>query len=168
MVELSTAARNGDSGGPIFNDRGELAGVLFGSGFGRTTGSYCGRVQWFLASIDERFRSLPSAGPTMIAQRPARPLQDRLATAARPASSQTPWSATSEDRRGPRPELAAVPASVPGNAPVAEVAGHPGEQPVALAAGPSRAEQIKTILAVIGVLSILFHAMRLLGALQNK
>ena len=43
MVELSAAARKGDSGGPILNSRGELAGVLFGAGFGRTTGSYCGR-----------------------------------------------------------------------------------------------------------------------------
>ena len=29
MVELSAAARNGDSGGPIFNSRGELAGRAF-------------------------------------------------------------------------------------------------------------------------------------------
>ncbi len=51
MVELAAAARQGDSGGPIFNTRGELAGVLFGAGEGRTSGSYCGRVQWFLDSI---------------------------------------------------------------------------------------------------------------------
>ena len=47
MVELSAAARNGDSGGPILNSRGELAGVLFGTAFGRTTGSYCGRLRGF-------------------------------------------------------------------------------------------------------------------------
>ena len=51
MVEVSVAARQGDSGGPIFNTQGELAGVLFGSGFGTTSGSYCGRVQGFLASL---------------------------------------------------------------------------------------------------------------------
>ena len=45
MVELDAGARNGDSGGPILNTRGELAGVLFGSAFGKTTGSYCGRVR---------------------------------------------------------------------------------------------------------------------------
>ncbi|MGW8257631.1 MAG: S1 family peptidase, partial [Thermoguttaceae bacterium] len=50
MLELSVPARNGDSGGPILNDRGELAGVLFGSGFGQTTGTYCGRLRWFLSS----------------------------------------------------------------------------------------------------------------------
>ena len=31
MLELSAAARDGDSGGPIFNSHGELAGVLFGA-----------------------------------------------------------------------------------------------------------------------------------------
>lgn len=51
MVELAAAARQGDSGGPILNSRGELAGVLFGEGQGRTAGSYCGRVQWFLDSV---------------------------------------------------------------------------------------------------------------------
>jgi hypothetical protein len=51
MVELSAEARQGDSGGPIFNERGELAGVLFGAGRGTTSGSYCGRVSRFLAPV---------------------------------------------------------------------------------------------------------------------
>lgn len=51
LVELSAEARQGDSGGPIFNERGELAGVLFGSGPGYTSGSYGGRVLHFLASV---------------------------------------------------------------------------------------------------------------------
>ncbi len=67
MVELSAAARQGDSGGPIFNSRGELAGVLFGEGQGRTAGSYCGRVQWFLDSVMGQ-RAVESATNTMIAQ----------------------------------------------------------------------------------------------------
>jgi serine protease Do len=44
-------ARQGDSGGPIFNQRGELCGVLFGAGHGYTNGSYGGRVLKFLASV---------------------------------------------------------------------------------------------------------------------
>ncbi len=48
IVELAAAARHGDSGGPILNTRGELAGVLFGEGGGHTDGSYGGRVQKFL------------------------------------------------------------------------------------------------------------------------
>lgn len=51
MVELDVEARQGDSGGPIFNDRGELAGVLFGAGEGTTLGSFGGRVNSFLATL---------------------------------------------------------------------------------------------------------------------
>lgn len=50
-VELDVEARQGDSGGPIFNDQNELAGVLFGAGQGTTLGSYEGRVKGFLATI---------------------------------------------------------------------------------------------------------------------
>lgn len=51
MVELNVEARQGDSGGPIFNARGELAGVLFGASEGTTLGSFGGRVEHFLASL---------------------------------------------------------------------------------------------------------------------
>jgi len=51
MVELDVEARQGDSGGPIFNQRGELAGVLFGAGGGTTLGSFGGRVGSFLATL---------------------------------------------------------------------------------------------------------------------
>ncbi len=48
MIDISVAARQGDSGGPIVNDRSELAGVLFGAGQGATTGTHVGRVRMFL------------------------------------------------------------------------------------------------------------------------
>jgi hypothetical protein len=51
MVELDVEARQGDSGGPIFNQQGELAGVLFGAGQGTTLGSFAPRVRYFLASV---------------------------------------------------------------------------------------------------------------------
>lgn len=51
MVELDVQARQGDSGGPIFDERGELAGVLFGAGEGTTLGSFGGRVEQFLATL---------------------------------------------------------------------------------------------------------------------
>lgn len=50
FVELQASARQGDSGGPIFNERRELAGVLFGQNDGRTIGSCSARVRVFLAS----------------------------------------------------------------------------------------------------------------------
>ena len=50
LVELGAAARQGDSGGPIFNAQGHLAGVLFGSVGTTTTGSCVVRVRRFLAT----------------------------------------------------------------------------------------------------------------------
>jgi S1-C subfamily serine protease len=78
MVELSAGARQGDSGGPIFNARGELAGVLFGAASGHTTGSYCGRVRWFLAPVIDQFQR----ADTLLASQPAssaQPSQDDAA-----------------------------------------------------------------------------------------
>jgi len=51
FVEMQATARQGDSGGPMFNGRRELAGVLFGQAEGRTIGSVCTRVRAFLAEV---------------------------------------------------------------------------------------------------------------------
>jgi hypothetical protein len=51
FVELAARARQGDSGGPILNARGELAGILFGQAQGRTIGACSTRVRAFLAGI---------------------------------------------------------------------------------------------------------------------
>lgn len=81
LVELAAPARQGDSGGPIFNQRGELAGVLFGSAFGRTAGSHCGRVRWFLDRVWPEFCALADQRPTIAqslnrsAQRPVASIQ---------------------------------------------------------------------------------------------
>ncbi|MDR1925164.1 MAG: serine protease [Planctomycetaceae bacterium] len=65
IIELSTIARKGDSGGPILNRNGELAGVLFGSDMvNSTAGSYCERVKLFLkqtAPIIEKLPKRPEA-----------------------------------------------------------------------------------------------------------
>ncbi|MEM9186061.1 MAG: trypsin-like peptidase domain-containing protein [Planctomycetota bacterium] len=66
LVELSVEARQGDSGGPILNQRGEIAGVLFGAGQGTTLGSFGGRVGDFLASLAPGInarQASPSAAP---------------------------------------------------------------------------------------------------------
>jgi hypothetical protein len=54
LVELRARARQGDSGGPIFNASGELAGVLFGESDGRTIGSCSTRVRAFLKTVGSR------------------------------------------------------------------------------------------------------------------
>jgi hypothetical protein len=53
-LEMSGAARQGDSGGPIFNSRGQLAAVLWGTDGHSIGGTYCGRVRAFLAGIVRR------------------------------------------------------------------------------------------------------------------
>lgn len=87
MFEVSIAARQGDSGGPIVNARGELAGVLFGAGSGMTTGTSVERVRQFL---DDTFLSSKNRQPwpsseLIIAQLPKTtdsvPLPARIASA---------------------------------------------------------------------------------------
>jgi len=166
MVELSTAARKGDSGGPILNARGELAGVLFGAGWGRTTGSYCGRVRWFLDSVDERFDRLRPE-PQMIAQ-----VQPPASTATEPRAPREPseprepvepreprsrWSADLPPLDQARVQGPAKPQAAGGVCEPAPLASLGREEPV-----PSRAEQIKTILAAIGLLAIVFHGLKLM------
>lgn len=51
FVEMKASARQGDSGGPMFNASGELAGVLFGCRDGHTIGSCSTRLTAFLASL---------------------------------------------------------------------------------------------------------------------
>lgn len=64
-VELDVQARQGDSGGPIFNDRGELAGVLFGAGQGTTLGSFGPRVHEFLATLAPNIGDAESTGSSI-------------------------------------------------------------------------------------------------------
>jgi S1-C subfamily serine protease len=71
MVELDVEARQGDSGGPIFNDRGEIAGVLFGAGEGTTIGSFAPRVQSFLASLAPDIGQAKNQAQVAVADRPA-------------------------------------------------------------------------------------------------
>lgn len=50
--EVNAVARSGDSGGPVFNERGQLAGVLWGSDFQTgTQGICCGRIRSFLRGL---------------------------------------------------------------------------------------------------------------------
>jgi hypothetical protein len=204
MVELSVAARQGDSGGPILNGRGELAGVLFGAARGTTTGSYCGRVRWFLARVTDQFRQLPDASSMLAVEPPAGQL-----SAPRPEPSPPPVAAqwpTSEPRdserwqptpaepiirpREARPMTAAIPAtphfgeesplpaaedrvgsdgwiaSTPGGETDAAVSESPNPA-IQASDGPNRLDQIKTVLAVIGGLAVLFHGLRLFRLMKG-
>lgn len=54
FVEVEGTARSGDSGGPIFDERGEVAGILFGQARGKTIGSCSTRLHLFLAEAGKK------------------------------------------------------------------------------------------------------------------
>ncbi|MDY0165445.1 MAG: trypsin-like peptidase domain-containing protein [Thermoguttaceae bacterium] len=201
LVELTASARQGDSGGPILNTRGELAGVLFGSAFGRTTGSHSGRVRQFLAPLWNDFYQLPShtgsmiagnaqANPPVASIHGVRPIREAEGTSPRPGPP-----TVSAERSPGGVAVAAVPGQPPGQhsrpaqpplpanesgigAPagawhppaggvsepwVAATPATPPQDENNTPPPPSRSEQLKTILAAIGILALVFHGVRLLG-----
>jgi hypothetical protein len=187
IVELDVAARQGDSGGPILNARGEVAGILFGSNDSfltghYTMGSYCGRVRLFVASVGADMQRLP--GGAMMAQQSPRSAEPAPAVAiassdplpqryceTKPAavpvpSSPPPRAPTAGLPQSPPPlPVTTGVASWPATQPQAGIA-RPTRQPLAEAAAapPSRAEQIKTVLAAIGAFAVLFLVIRLVAA----
>ncbi|MFO0868059.1 MAG: trypsin-like peptidase domain-containing protein [Pirellulales bacterium] len=227
MVELSAEARQGDSGGPIFNDRGELAGVLFGAARGTTTGSYCGRVRVFLSNIVPNPGSAPAGAPPTpngnaanLAQAPLPPSPTPNPTAERTLAGLPPPPTTNgvaappasaipdpaSHPAGALPQLPPAPdtaanaatfASAPqlpldNQPPPAASRGDPSQgwtatpfpqrvgEPTALpaAAAPTLEqllsldgnpwEKAKTVLALIGLLSVLWQVGRLLQAGQDR
>lgn len=63
-LELSGSARQGDSGGPVFNQRGELVAVLWGTDGRIVGGTYCGRIRKFLARLlGQRRTQRPQPSP---------------------------------------------------------------------------------------------------------
>lgn len=49
--ELAGAARQGDSGGPVLNERGEVCGVLWGTDRRETIATYSGKIRAFLSRV---------------------------------------------------------------------------------------------------------------------
>jgi len=96
MLELDVEARQGDSGGPIFNQQGELAGVLFGAGQGTTLGSFGPRVANFLATLAPDIGQTNEETLVAMGDRPApdvRPAAGHQTDPAMPYPS-SPWSPT--------------------------------------------------------------------------
>jgi hypothetical protein len=150
MVELDVEARQGDSGGPIFNDRGELAGVLFGAGGGTTLGSFGGRVESFLASL----------APDIGQRADAALVQSDL-----PASipSITPAEQAADPPSPPEAQPAALWTDNSAKPHVDKAGWNAAPTPTAttrLAAGGDLFEQAKTVLAAVGVVAILLQVLR--------
>ena len=66
LIDIGVPAESGDSGGPVFNSRSELAGVLFGSDSVTTVASHCGRVIKFLEQAAPHIASLPTNPESVI------------------------------------------------------------------------------------------------------
>ena len=165
MVELAASARQGDSGGPILNNQGELAGVLFGAGGGRTAGSYCGRVRWFLADVVPAGQEppQPSGEPDKRAIASA-PVQDNLPLATVETGSPQIQQRYAPPRTPVVASLAATrrPATAPaGPSPSGVTTQQIGWHDLA---GISIVDQGRTVLAIVGSLAILLQTLRWLGA----
>lgn len=162
MIELSAEARQGDSGGPIFNARGELAGVLLGAKKGHTVGSFCGRVGHFLVDVN---RTLDQHQPERLAaaggKRRGRlvPVRgDTLEPAVAAIGGGRPLSGSS-----PRPTAMSHFSESPASGtPPRTLHGSLGSLTRQLCdfLGTTPAEQAKTFLATIGALSLLICGMR--------
>jgi S1-C subfamily serine protease len=168
MIELSAPARNGDSGGPILNDRGEIAGVLFGSAFGQSTGSYCGRLRWFLSSVADDFQRLP-AQPAVLAQQQDPALVPVAAIGAQPVSSAD--SNNIETQSANRLSGAFDPEKNRENPAASKTI--PAEIPMASAPGGNSAattswfDQLRNYLALIGLFALLIQGLRIVGKLAD-
>jgi hypothetical protein len=159
MVELDVQARQGDSGGPIFNQRGELAGVLFGAGEGTTIGSFAPRVESFLATLAPDIGNTRDQTQIAVADRPApnvhplaqQPPPDGLVAS---ATREPPIASNSLDS----PSSPWSPPSTPSSA-----TDRPTTEPVAWndVASTDWYDGAKSILAVVGLAALALQLMRI-------
>jgi S1-C subfamily serine protease len=167
MVELNVEARQGDSGGPIFNSRGELAGVLFGVGQGTTLGSYAPRVSNFLATLAPDIGGPNDQSQIAIADRPApnvRQANNNWAVAT-PTIPSSPWpAADSVAANGKAPQsqdanpwvgIANVSNSRPNRSQGAPL----GSEFVAI----GWYDSLKSVLAIVGIVAIVFKLVKAAG-----
>ncbi len=144
FVELEATARQGDSGGPILNSRGELSGILFGQAQGRTIGACSTRLRAFLAELG----STGYAGGAVVAA-PSFPPSSSPIDPLAPASGVAVVASIPRETSGlPPPPSPAVTDSLPNSPfdsqapaafasfPVQAAAASPSPQPIPAAAAP--------------------------------
>jgi len=158
MVELDVEARQGDSGGPIFNQHGELAGVLFGAGEGTTIGSFAPRVESFLASLAPDIGAGRGDAQLAVADRQAPAVHPVDKEIHRTASMETNPVATPEER--PSSPWNPISASQPGSPSVDQ----PAKTAIAAheaAPGDDWFDGIKSALALVGLAVVALQLIRL-------
>jgi len=159
MVELDVEARQGDSGGPIFNRQGELAGVLFGAGQGTTLGSFGGRVGAFLATLApdigraaESLAANRGSGQLSVESSPAR----QAATLQEAAEEQGEFASAE-----PSAELASLwPSQTRPKTNAANDFQAASSTPWQSSGRENLFEQLKTVLAAVGLLAIVVQVLR--------
>lgn len=173
MVEVAASARQGDSGGPILNESGQLAGVLFGSGSGTTSGSYAGRVHRFLSTAwppapGSEFPQAIASAPRQTQQQSTQRVMQRLPTTdlpPAPAAAPAPLSPLPQDREqfaATEAALADADGAVPAR--VADTGLSPVEATTLTwqdIAGEGLLQQGKTFLAILGLFTLIAQFTRL-------
>jgi S1-C subfamily serine protease len=179
MLEVSASARNGDSGGPILNQKGELAGVLFGEGGGHTAGSYCGRVSDFVRPVSPLVTGKPALPDPAISiasaaanqnpspQSPPLTALGSLSNASQPPLPRLPdRPSTSQVTVRPPQPVAALVRTPPVSPPVTMTPPKPSLPPATSSASPRTAltlddllgtsplEKAKSTLAIVGTLTV--------------
>lgn len=171
MVELDVEARQGDSGGPILNERGELAGVLFGAGGGTTLGSFGGRVQSFLASLAPDIGRNPEKMPREAALAVDDPFAKYRNGEADVLGEETRAQAEPSLETAATTDATMAAASSPA-APAVEVASwqsSPAEAPAAPVASPSAMpsppsfDVARNVLAAVGAVALVVLVLRAAG-----
>lgn len=182
MVELDVEARQGDSGGPIFNERGELAGVLFGAGSGTTLGSFGGQVESFLATLApdigraaddalvERQPVSIAVGESFAALKPVPTPTGKCGPNGCPcrngACAVNPKVGSPAKPAPPSTMAAGKPAlddAAWGPAPAAEAPNHVASDAPSLPLSGDWTEDAKTVLAAIGALTLAVQVVRAVG-----
>lgn len=129
-LEMTGAARQGDSGGPILNQRGEVVAVLWGTNNRRIFGTYCPRIRLFLAWLLRR--------PVMVA-RPLVPVGDKPSATGtnKPPAESTPSIATRAELAKLQAQIAELEKRIGGLKPVAGSVGPIGPRGLMGPPGPA-------------------------------
>jgi len=157
MVELDVEARQGDSGGPIFNQRGQLAGVLFGAGQGTTLGSYAPRVSNFLATLAPDLGQAKDQAFVAIADRPApnvRQPSDEYSNGSAFRYPNSPWSPPDTQTKFGATERASAARAQFAAAPGSSTASENESSPSNASTDTDWYDALKSALAVVGLAAI--------------
>jgi len=166
MFEVSVAARQGDSGGPIVNQRGELAGVLFGTGDGMTTGTKVDRVRKFLDAAFQSDTIASSEFASLASPATSQPAVSEQQTAALrvdavpqdPTVGFTSPSGPFPPSEGKMDSIDEFLASIPvASRTENDVRSDQGNVSIGDYVGSTPFDQAKTFLAAVGVFAIVLH-----------